>query len=470
MVSASPTILALETDSAWVVVLAVSAVTLIAALILRRLIGRPGGLGAGLLLASPLLLPIVAALAFERAVLPEIAVLRPVGDALLDRPGRLLHVLLVSDGTNRVTPYAFSGSAGPWLLLVGLGVSSFMLLRRLVGTLIVQRVLRRCRPLGASARERVVMEKAATLARAAGLRRVPELLLLPPGFPGAFVVGTRRHRILLSPDLLVGLEEGELEAVLAHEVAHLESRDVPVVLAAGLLRDMVAWNPLAHLAFRRLLTDRELEADRRAAALTGHPLELASGLVKMCRMMRGAQLSSGWAGLGLLRSSRRVSRRVNNLLALADGHVEPVSAGRLPYLIAAALVAVLGLQAGARLAGEEASAFAIVVGTTGTTQGGLWAPKHDRSRALRENQEAERARQAEHQTVTPRPPRYPELLDGIVKEKDLPRWMKTLARLSARLNVSPTTLRWQARAVPLLDESTVGPISFIHMESQLGGL
>ena len=46
MVSASPTILALETDSAWVVVLAVSAVTLIAALILRRLIGRPGGLVA----------------------------------------------------------------------------------------------------------------------------------------------------------------------------------------------------------------------------------------------------------------------------------------------------------------------------------------------------------------------------------------------------------------------------------------
>ncbi len=70
MVSAAPTILALETDSAWVIVVAVSLVTLPAAMLLRRLIARPGGAAAGVLLALPLFLPVVAALAFQRAVLP----------------------------------------------------------------------------------------------------------------------------------------------------------------------------------------------------------------------------------------------------------------------------------------------------------------------------------------------------------------------------------------------------------------
>ena len=470
MVSAAPTILALETDSAWAVVLAVSAVTLTAAILLRRLIGRPGGFGAGLLLAVPLLLPIVAALVFQRAVLPEIAVLEPVGAALFDRPNRLLHVLLVTDGaSDRVIPYALSGSAGPWLLVIGLGASSFMLLRRLLGTVMVHRLLRQCRPLGKERREAAVRDRVEALAHAVGLRRSPEVLILPPGLSGAFVVGTRRPRILLARGLMQALDQDELEGVLAHEIAHLESRDVPVVVGAGVLRDMVAWNPLAHLAFRRLLTDRELEADRRAAALTGRPLELASGLVKMCRLMRQERLSAAWTGVAFLRPAGRVSRRVNNLLALADGGTETAGAGRVPYLAAALLVALLGLQAGAKLAAQDASAFAIVVGTTEGVERGLWVPKHERSRALREAEAREAGRSQAPQAVA-RSPRYPELLDGIVKEKDLPKWMRTLSRLSARLNLSPTTLRWQGRAVPLLDQSTVGPISFIRMESQLGGL
>ena len=149
MISAAPTILALETDSAWVVVLAVSVVTLSAALLLRRVIRRPGGVAAGVFLTLPLLLPVVAAVAFQHPVLPEIAVLKPVGAALLERPGRLLHVLLVSDGRRDVvTPYALSGSAGPWLLVIGGLASAFMLLRRFVGFVLVRRLVRRCRPLG----------------------------------------------------------------------------------------------------------------------------------------------------------------------------------------------------------------------------------------------------------------------------------------------------------------------------------
>ena len=78
-----PTILALQADSAWFVIVAVSLVTLPVVLLLRRLIDRPGGLASGILLSLPLALPLVAAVLYGHPVLPEIAVLRPALQAVL---------------------------------------------------------------------------------------------------------------------------------------------------------------------------------------------------------------------------------------------------------------------------------------------------------------------------------------------------------------------------------------------------
>ena len=56
MVNAAPTIVAVETDSAWVVILAVSFVLLPSTLLLRRLINRPGGIGSAALMSPELAL------------------------------------------------------------------------------------------------------------------------------------------------------------------------------------------------------------------------------------------------------------------------------------------------------------------------------------------------------------------------------------------------------------------------------
>src|SRR5918999_3409511 len=208
MTSASPTILALKTVSAGVFILVSSAVVLAAAIVAARVIGRPGGLASGLLLALPLALPLVAALAFAKAALPEAAVLRPAGAVLLDRTGGLLDLLVVENQqSHTLTPYAVSRSAGSWLLIVGVLVSSFMLVRRLIGSVVIRSLLRRCTPPPAqhASLGGVVQGLCVDLQ----LRRVPELLVLPPGIGGAFVVGMRRPRILLAGELLRSLDSDE---------------------------------------------------------------------------------------------------------------------------------------------------------------------------------------------------------------------------------------------------------------------
>ena len=79
MDSAAPTIVAVQTDSAWVVILAVSAATLLAVMLVRRLIHHPGGIASGLLLCLPLALPLIAAVSFDHAALPVVAILDDAG-------------------------------------------------------------------------------------------------------------------------------------------------------------------------------------------------------------------------------------------------------------------------------------------------------------------------------------------------------------------------------------------------------
>jgi len=454
----TPTILALETASAWVVIVAVSFVTLVAALVLRRLINRPGSVASGILLTLPLVLPLVAAAVYARQLLPEVDVLAPAGAAMLDGSTDLTQLILFSDSRDLVVPLAIQGSAGPWLLLFGLSVSSFMLLRRLVGALLLQRLIRRCR-IPDDGWIEYLAPRVRAVAESAGLRRPPEVLFLPRRICGVFAVGVRRPRILISEELLEQLDPHELDCILAHEVAHVEARDIQLVFLAGVLRDAVAWNPLAHLAYRRLVLDRELEADRRAAAFTGDPLSLASGLLKVCSAMGSARGLVQRTAVAFVKPGSRIKKRISSLLAVADGRAVAMPAERLPYLFAAAVVAVVGMQAGAKLASQESSALSLVWGTPTFSTADLWSPavKGKGNRRVKKGNEPVKKRED-----LERPLRTEVLLDYVAfKERHLPNWLKDIRRMVGReLGVTPSTLRLQGRhdwrAVPLFSQPPFG--------------
>lgn len=134
----------------------------------------------------------------------------------------------------------------------------------------------------------------------------PRLALSPIAAPNALMVGRRREKATLcvTEGLRTRLTPGELEAVLAHELAHLVNRDVAVMTLAsffGLVAGFVVkfgWRiphavgklavllaatvtyVLSWLLLRALSRQRELVADRTAALLTGRPSALASALLK----------------------------------------------------------------------------------------------------------------------------------------------------------------------------------------------
>lgn len=93
--------------------------------------------------------------------------------------------------------------------------------------------------------------------------------------------------VVLSRGLVDRLEEGELDAVLAHELAHLARHTFPFLCLAHLLRDATWYLPWAREALRVLHTEEELLADAAAAEAIRDPLSLASALARVVQHTRG---------------------------------------------------------------------------------------------------------------------------------------------------------------------------------------
>ena len=136
---------------------------------------------------------------------------------------------------------------------------------------------------------------------ALGVRK-PELYLVPDGFPRLFAVGRgpRSSALAVSTGALQSLRHEELEAAIAHELAHVRRRDVLVqtfvVLFATTLVEssrvggwlsralLYVFAPLAAAFVHLMLSSkRELHADTLAARTTGAAHDLADALMRLDR-------------------------------------------------------------------------------------------------------------------------------------------------------------------------------------------
>lgn len=153
---------------------------------------------------------------------------------------------------------------------------------------------------------------------------VPTVYIAPTDAPLSLTTGFRpsQSRLILSEGLVTVLERAEIEAVIAHELAHVKNQDMAVMTiaalpvgAAGRVRDLLSGPtqgvrhgspsradyadalltigllfafPVAvgaHLLWASLSRAREFAADQGAVASTGEPAALASALERIERTL-----------------------------------------------------------------------------------------------------------------------------------------------------------------------------------------
>ena len=109
----------------------------------------------------------------------------------------------------------------------------------------------------------------------------PEVLLSWELTPSVLTLG--RRGLVLSNSAIEILDIDELEAVIAHELAHFALEPLLIGLICLTLRFFMFYNPVALLVYHRINNDTEKFCDDLAITFTGKRLALISGLLKILR-------------------------------------------------------------------------------------------------------------------------------------------------------------------------------------------
>jgi len=161
------------------------------------------------------------------------------------------------------------------LWIVGVVLSS---LRILVGWRLTRRLLQTASD---SVPESVKQMLACMMARMAFVR--PVNLLISERIDGPAAIGWLKPVVLLPITAVTGLDPAQLQAVLAHELAHIRRHDFLVNVLQQCVESLLFYHPAVWWLSRRIRMEREHVCDDLAVAACGDPAVYAKALVELER-------------------------------------------------------------------------------------------------------------------------------------------------------------------------------------------
>ncbi len=156
--------------------------------------------------------------------------------------------------------------------------------------------------------------RAATLGERLGLRFPPRVCIAAK-IREAIVVGLWRPLVLLPASWLTEMTPEVLEAVIAHELAHVRRLDLWVNLLQRLMETLLFYHPAVWWLSRRVSVQREMCADELAVGATSERLAYATALEQLGRMRLGQTVPQLGAGIGGKRMV--LLSRVGNILGFS---------------------------------------------------------------------------------------------------------------------------------------------------------
>ena len=165
-----------------------------------------------------------------------------------------------------------------WLVALWASGAGLLSLRMLGGALWLHRLCRDARSEAGPWQARVD-----ALARRLGVRRPVALRLTDDG-DGPATAGWWRPVILLPAAVAMHMPADLLEALLAHELAHVRRHDYLVNLLQRLVETLLFYHPVVWWLSHRIRIERELVADDLAATALGDRRRLAVALATLDRL------------------------------------------------------------------------------------------------------------------------------------------------------------------------------------------
>jgi beta-lactamase regulating signal transducer with metallopeptidase domain len=253
----------------------------------------------------------------------------------------------------------------PTLILVWLLGVSMLSLRLLTGWIWIQRLRTHGVSPAAEAWQAMSVRLSRRLHIARAITLLESTLVDVPT-----VIGWLKPVVLLPATALAALSPQQLEAILAHELAHIRRHDYLVNLLQTLVETLLFYHPAVWWLSRRIRIERENCCDDLAVSLCGDPVAYASALADLEALRSAAPefTRKPHDHIAMAATGGSLLHRVRRLLGAPSSH-----SGRGPAWLAGsvALVLIGGIVLGAdglrQTAAQPATAASPKTRATSTT-------------------------------------------------------------------------------------------------------
>ncbi len=199
-----------------------------------------------------------------------------------------------------VAMQTFGASLLPWILRLWLAGVALLAMYHLGGWSLARRLSRYGQPVSAAA-----TALAQDLRARLGIRRWVTLLE-SSAVSVPMVIGWLRPVVLVPASALTGLSPAQLEAILAHELAHVRRHDYLVNLFQTVVETLLFYHPAVWWVSSQVRSERENCCDDLAVAVCGDRLSYARALVDLEDLRTSPRLALAASGGSLADRVRRL--------------------------------------------------------------------------------------------------------------------------------------------------------------------
>lgn len=137
-------------------------------------------------------------------------------------------------------------------------------------------------------------------------------IAISPLVASPVTMGILRRVLLLPPGFLGRVTDADLDAVLAHELAHIERRDFAKNLLYGIISLPIAYHPAFWLTAARIAETREMVCDEAAASSVAGRDTYARALLRLASMLIEPMPAKTLHAIGIF-DANIFERRIMNL-------------------------------------------------------------------------------------------------------------------------------------------------------------
>jgi TonB family protein len=190
-----------------------------------------------------------------------------------------------------------------------------------------------------------------------GIIAPPPQIAVSPSAISPVAIGLRRGIVLVPPQLLDTVSPDDLNALLAHELAHIARRDFAKNLLYTLLSLPIAWHPLLWRTRACLAESRELLCDDAAAEAVAGRRQYAQSLLRLASVFAGQPPVATLHAIGILDFNSGITALERRVMILTRKRI-PISTGRRVLIATACSILALVTCTSALALHTDVSAFA----------------------------------------------------------------------------------------------------------------